>query len=85
MARHPHLNRNFWDNNVQGEKGFLNMEWNADHVLKAATATFFVAAVTFKTGEKKKWYLYFIDGVKSYLVYKAGFFVSYHLQEKNNF
>lgn len=83
MLRHPNLNPNFWDNRIQGDKGFLNMEWNADHVLKASTAALFTAAVTFKLGEKKKWYYYLADGLKSYMAYKAGFFISYHIQEKN--
>lgn len=83
MLRHPNLNPNFWDNRVQGKKGPLNMEWNADHVLKGATAMFFTAAVTFKLGEKKKWYYYVADGIKSYMAYKAGFVISYHLQERN--
>lgn len=83
MLRHPNLNPTFWDNRVQGEKGLLNMEWNADHVLKGTTAMLFTAAVTFKLGDKKKWYYYLADGIKSYMAYKAGFFISYHIQEKN--
>jgi hypothetical protein len=83
MERHPNLNPTFWDNRVQGKKGLLNMEWNADHVLKGATVLFFTAAVTLKIGEKKKWYYYFIDAAKYYLSYHAGFFLSYNLQEKN--
>lgn len=83
MLRHPNLNPNFWDNRIQGEKGLLNMEWNADHVLKGTTAMLFTAAVVFKIGEKKKWYYYVIDSIKSYMVYKGGFVLRYHIQEKN--
>ena len=83
MLRHSNLNSTFWDNRVQGKKRLLNMEWNADHVLKGTTALLFTAAITFNIGEKKKWYFYLADGIKNYLFYKIGFYVSYHFQEKN--
>lgn len=83
FAQYPNLPRKFWDNRVQSEPGFLNMEWNADHVLKGTTVLCFTAAVTLKIGEKKKWYWYVIDGVKYYLCYHLGFFLSYNVQNKN--
>jgi len=79
----PNLNRNFWDIRVQGKKGFLNMQWDADHTLKATSAGLFVAAIAIKTGEKKRWYWYIWDGVKYYLSYKAGFFLAYNVTLKN--
>lgn len=85
MERHPNLNKNFWDNRVDGKKGFLNMEWNADHILKAASATTFVTAIVIKTGDKKRWYWYIWDGVKYYLSYKAGFTLAYNITHKNKF
>lgn len=83
FARYPNLPRRFWDNRVQSEPGLLNMEWNADHVLKGATVLCFTAAVTFKIGEKKKWYWYLVDGVKYFASYHLGFFLSYNVQHKN--
>jgi len=83
FAQYPNLNRKFWDNRVQSEPGLLNMEWNADHILKGTTVLLFTAAVTFKLGDKKKWYWYLVDGVKYYLAYHAGFFISYNLQNHN--
>jgi len=83
FRRYPNLNRKFWDNRVQSEPGFLNMEWNADHVLKGSTVLFFTAAVTFKLGEKKKWYWFIVDGVKYFLSYHAGFFISHNIQNQN--
>ena len=79
----PNLNENFWDNRVQNKPGFLNMEWNADHVFKSASKLFFVTAVVLKVGDKKKWYWYLWDGVKYFAAYHIGFFTSYNLINKN--
>jgi len=79
----PNLNRNFWDIRVQNKPGFLNTEWDADHVLKATTGGLFVAAVAVKIGDKKKWYWYVIDAAKYYLSYKTGFFLAWNVTHKN--
>lgn len=83
FRQYPNLNRKFWDIRVQDKPGFLNTEWDADHVLKGTTVLLFTAAVTFKLGEKKKWYLYILDGVKYFAAYHIGFYVSYNLQMNN--
>jgi hypothetical protein len=83
FKQYPNLNRNFWDIRVQNPPGFMNTEWDADHVLKGSTATLFVTSVIIKKGEKKKWYYYLSDGIKYYLSYKAGFFTAYNLTLKN--
>jgi hypothetical protein len=83
FEQYPNLNRKFWDNRVQSEPGFLNMEWNADHVFKGVSVLSFCTAVTFRLGEKQKWYLYIWDGLRFLAFYKIGFIASYHLQFKN--
>ena len=79
----PNLNRRFWDIRVQDEPTFLNTEWDADHVLKFAVNGLHVAAICFKIGEKKKWYLYLVDAVKYYGSYKLGFFLGYNVTHRN--
>lgn len=84
IRRYPNMDgKAFWDNRIQKEPGFLNMEWNGDHVFKGATVILFTAAVTFKLGEKKKWYWYLLDGAKYFISYHAGFLLSYNIQNKN--
>lgn len=72
----PNLNRRFWDIR-QGHR------WDANHWLKTGVATLFTAAIVFKIGDKKKWYLYIWDGFKYYLPYKLGFFLAYNVTFKN--
>jgi len=83
FQQYPNLNRAFWDIRVQNPPTFLNTEWDADHILKGTTVLLFTAAVTFKIGDKKKWYWYILDGAKYFLSYKIGFYLSYNLQLKN--
>lgn len=84
LAQYPKMRgSDFWDNRIQREPGFLNMGWNGDHVFKGTTVLLFTAAVTFKIGEKKKWYWYIVDGVKYFISYHVGFALSYNLQMKN--
>jgi hypothetical protein len=83
FAQYPNLNRPFWDIHWQDPPTFLNTEVDADHVLKGTTVLLFTAAVTFKIGEKKKWYWYIVDGVKYFVSYHVGFFISYNLQMQN--
>lgn len=83
FQKYPNLNRNFWDIRVQNPPGFLNTEWDADHVLKATSAGLFVAAVTVKSGHKQKWYWYLVDAAKYYLSYKIGFTLAYNLTLNN--
>jgi hypothetical protein len=86
FINHPNLNRRFWDNRIQSPCGFLNMEWNADHLLKSIVTTSHIAAIVIKIGgEKKNWKQYAVDAVKYYGSYKLGFFVSYNLTHKNKF
>lgn len=85
FKQYPNLNRRFWDIRVQDKPGFLNTEWDADHVLKGAIASLHVAAVVFKIGERKQnWKKYLFDAVKYYGSYKLGFFLSYNLTHKNS-
>lgn len=79
----PGLNRRFWDIRVQDDPGFLNTEWDADHVLEMGSKAMMVAAVTFKLGQKQKWYWYLWDAVKYMSAYKLGEFSSYNLIHKN--
>lgn len=79
----PNLNRRFWDVRVQDAPGFLNTEWDADHVLKFAVNGLHVAAICFKIGDKKKWYLYLVDAVKYYASYKVGFYLGYNVTHGN--
>lgn len=89
FRRFPNLNRNFWDIRVQGSKGFLNTQWDADHVLKLAVNASHVAAVVIKFGEKptgKRWKRvkkYAWEAIKYYGCYKVGFFVSYNIINHN--
>lgn len=83
FRQYPNLNRAFWDIRVQNPPTFFNTEIDADHVLKGTTVLLFVGAVTFKIGEKKKWYWYIVDGVKYFVSYHVGFALSYNLQMKN--
>ncbi len=59
------------------------MEVDADHVLKATSASLFVTAVVIKGGHKRKWYWYLVDAAKYYLSYKIGFTLAYNLTLKN--
>ncbi len=87
FKQHPGLNRNFWDVRVQNPPGFLNTEWDADHVFKTATGVFFIAAITLKGCNEPKvkqpWYKvvigYFIDGLIYYATYKVGFTLGYNV------
>jgi hypothetical protein len=83
FKNHPNLNRKFWDIRIQDKPGFLNTEWDADHVLKGLTAASFTTGIVLKLGEKQKWYMYVWDGFKYYLGYKTGFYISYNIQNKN--
>lgn len=81
--RYPNLNRNFWDIRTLNEPGFLNTEWDGDHVFELGSKSMMIAAVVFKVGEKKKWYWYLWDGFMYGLTFKAGEFSSYNLIHKN--
>lgn len=74
----PNLNKNYWDNRRYKRH-------NANHHLKTAYTSMFIAAAVIKIGDKKKWYYYLIDGVKYVIAYKAGFYASYNLTHKNKF
>ena len=73
----------FFDIRVQNKPGFMNMEFDADHVLKGITMGCFVAAVVVKIGDKKKWYYYIWDAVKYTGAYHIGFYTSYNLIHNN--
>lgn len=79
----PNLPKKFWDNRIQSKPGFLHMEWNADHVLKATTNLCHLTAICFKIGERKKFKYYLFDMLKYYISYQTGFFLSYNLTHKN--
>lgn len=88
----PNLNRNFWDVTKQNEPGFLNTEWDADHVLKGTIAGLHIIAVSVKVGDlkeykgwKNKVLKVLIDGAKYYLSYKIGFTLAYNITHKNKF
>ncbi len=83
FQRFPNLNRRFWDIRVQDKPGFMNTEWDADHVLKGSQKLMFIAAICLKVGERKKWYWYLWDGVKYLTSYSIGFWSSYNLIHKN--
>lgn len=84
MEAHPGWNVPFWDNRHQGNKGILNMEWNADHVLKGGITSLHVIAIVFKIGGgKQNWKKYLFDAGKFYGSYKAGFFLAYNITHKN--
>jgi hypothetical protein len=85
----PNLNRSFWDIRVQDPPGFLNMEWDADHLLKFSVNSLHVTAIVIKIGDlktypkKDRWKKVLFDGFKYYLSYKAGFFLAYNITHKN--
>ena len=88
----PNLNRNFWDIRTQNNPGFLNTEWDADHVLKGTIAGLHILAVSVKVGDlkeykgwKNKVLKVVIDGAKYYLSYKIGFTLAYNITHKNKF
>ena len=89
FKRFPNLNRSFWDIRVQNPPGFLNTEWDADHVLKATVSSLHVAAVVIKIGDlkdypkKDRWKKVAFDMVKYYGAYKAGFFLSWNVTHGN--
>jgi hypothetical protein len=83
FQQYPNLSRKFWDVRHQNPPTFLNTEWDGEHIFKGATVLLFVGAVTFKIGERKKWYWYIVDGVKYFIAYHVGFAISYNIQMKN--
>jgi len=85
----PNLNRSFWDIRVENPPGFLNTEWDADHVLKFTTMGSHVAAISVKSGDMKQykgwdkvWKILF-DIIKYYGAYKTGFFLAYNITHGN--
>jgi len=89
FKRFPNLNRTFWDIREENPPGFLNMEWDADHVLKFTTMGSHVAAVIVKKGDLKQykgwdkvWKILF-DIFKYYGAYKTGFFLAYNVTHGN--
>ncbi|MEO5991288.1 MAG: hypothetical protein ABIP68_06595 [Ferruginibacter sp.] len=89
FKNHPGLNRNFWDIRTQGKKGFLNTEWDADHVLKFSVNGLHVTAISIKIGnlkqypKKQRWKKIVFDLIKYYASYKVGFFLSYNVTHEN--
>ena len=85
----PNLNRNVWDIRVQNKPGFLNTEWDADHVLRATTTALHVAAFAVKVGDyrklhkKHRWKKLLFDAGTQYLAYKAGHFLAWNITHKN--
>lgn len=78
FARFPKLNREFWDIRRQHEPGFLNMEWDADHSLKAFVVLNHATAVAIKIGNgKPKFKTVLRDLVVNLLSYKAGWVVGW--------
>lgn len=85
FKQYPNLNRKFWDIRVQDKPGLLNTEWDADHVLKSITVASHIAAVSIKLGSGEKIKLKAIARslILNYAAYKAGFFLSYNILNKN--
>lgn len=84
LFRHfPNLPRKFWDNRIQRRPGFLHMEWNADHLLKAGVTMSHITAICLRFGEKKKFSRICVDVVKHYLAYQLGFLLSYNVTHHN--
>lgn len=79
----PKLNRTFWDNRIQSAPGFLNTEWDADHVVKSAIVLSHVTAVGVRISGRKKFKFIILDMAKYYISYKLGFFLSYNVTHKN--
>lgn len=73
FARYPNLKGSFWDIRQQGEPGFLNMEWDADHLLKGLVVFSHLTAVAIKIGDgRPKIKTILRDLAVSLLAYKAG-------------
>lgn len=87
-AHFPHFG-NFWNIQYQGEKKFLNMQWDADHVLKGSVTALHLTAIVIKVGDlkdypkKQRIFKILADMTKYYLSYKLGFFLSYNVTHKN--
>lgn len=85
----PNLNRSFWDIRVQDPPGFLNMEWDADHVLKFTVNGLHVAAVVVKVGDikqyrkKDRWKRILFEFLLHYGANKVGFFLAYNVTHGN--
>lgn len=77
--------QNKWKNGdpAQGEKffgstSFLVATTDGTHLAGSIRNLAWVGTVTFKIGEKKKWYLYLLDAGTHWLAYSAGFNLTYH-------
>ncbi len=58
--------------------------WTTDgyHMLRAARNLSITTAIVIHPWRKKKWYMYVADGVIHYVVYNAGFYLSYNVITK---
>lgn len=77
--------KNKWKNGdpSQGEKffgstGILVATTDGTHLWGSVRNIAWTTSVTFKIGEKKKWYLYLVDAGTHWISYTAGFNLTYH-------
>ena len=62
-----------------GSTTFLVATTDGWHMMKLFRNSFMVIGITFKFGEKQKWYKYITDGAIYYTAYNIGFNTTYGL------